>query len=380
MMYVDLERELACSPATAFGLVSVPELMNHWSTAPVKLESPGDGGHPAGIGALRSVRPPGPARMTLRVVVVDTTPPERFSYRVYAGAPIRNHRGDITITPTESGCRLRWQVNIELPVKALKLLLERTLLPELERSLDAMVAYAPRAAALDLPKTRTVDDDDELPALYERAEMIRDEQRQRADAMTRTEPRYWFTRVYQHVSTLQITACRAGHYHHRAWVLRLIEHFHQLYVRNLDRDRDDSSTVESHWARAFSRMDRTRAWGRSRFDTMGYCVFHGMKAHIEDDLPRALADVYASAYAKRCDYVRFRADYLAMESIFRDAGDALVAELEPHEIPLRTRLLTRVLPLEARNAYMAKKMYDIPRERTKAFDRGARIAALLAAR
>jgi hypothetical protein len=40
-------------------------------------------------------------------------------------------------------------------------------------------------------------------------------------------------------------------------------------------------------------------------------------------------------------------------------------------------VLGAVLPAEAKDRLMARRMYDIPRQRSKAFERGGRIAAML---
>jgi uncharacterized protein YndB with AHSA1/START domain len=378
-----LERSLGCPPEVAFALLTDPRQMNRWSSARIESLAPGDGGHPAGVGAMRRVPLPAPMRGVLEEVVERSDPPAHFVYRVIGGAPIRDHRGRIELQQAAEGSRLRWSVSATPLIPGSGALMRRMLRDGLEQSLDELTRLAPKAPAPELPapplRHLSSGSTAELEA---RALACRDEQRALADELEGGDDgKYWFTRVYQHVSDLQIASCRRGDYQHPAWVLALVERFHELYLRNLQRDLGRASgCVESHWQEAFRHMRRDVRQSKGRFERLARCVFRGMKAHIEDDLPRALAQVYAAHYAQRCDYARFRADYLTMAPIFRDAGDRLLTELAPREIPLRTRVLSAALPQEAKDAIMARRMYDIPRQRRKAFDRGERIAAMLAVR
>lgn len=113
-------------------------------------------------------------------------------------------------------------------------------------------------------------------------------------------------------------------------------------------------------------------------DALLYGVAKGMQAHIEEDLPRALAEVHHHHYRGRCGYVRFRADYLAMADVFRAAGERLMAEVPRAWWPLQARLIDRTLPDEVKAALQRRTFYDLPRERLRAFERGRRLAELLA--
>lgn len=104
-------------------------------------------------------------------------------------------------------------------------------------------------------------------------------------------------------------------------------------------------------------------------------ILRGAEAHIEEDLPRALADVYIEDYASQCSYARFRADYVLMAGVFRDAGQRIVDEMPKSYVPAPLRYLFPVVPLEMRDAVFNRRYYDVPRARMKAFERGSRLVA-----
>ena len=386
-MELRFERRLSCSPAAAFALLTEPERMNRWSTARVRSTSSGDGGSAAGVGALRKVRTPGWPPTVLEEVVVRSEAPSAFAYRIVSPerALLRDHLGQITLAPDGAGgTRLLWRVTLEpVPFLPVRQLVTRTIEPELARSLDALERVAHGAAhAGGAPPARheiLVEEEASLADLYATARLCREEQRALADELAaRSDPRHWFTRVYQHVTSLQIESCERGRYRHPGWVLRLIASFHHYYWRSLVPALGRAGGApESHWRAAFAAMERAPRRHVRRFEQMGACVFYGMKAHIEEDLPRALARTYAAHYRGRCDYVRFRGDYFDMAHIFRDAGQRLLDELGAREVPLRWRALNAVLPREVQDAISARRYYDIPAERRRAFARGERLIELV---
>ena len=98
-----------------------------------------------------------------------------------------------------------------------------------------------------------------------------------------------------------------------------------------------------------------------------------MRAHIEGDLPRTLATVYRH-FTGRCDYVRFRPDYLRMAQVFNDAGDRFMASWPRATWTPRARFFDAVTPSALRNQLIDRTFYPITRERRKAFDRGHDLA------
>src|SRR5262249_58593492 len=112
--------------------------------------------------------------------------------------------------------------------------------------------------------------------------------------------------------------------------------------------------AESHWQLAFREMERARAGAPGAGVQTARGLLFGVAAHIEDDLPRALAEVYRRHYAGRCDYVRFRADYLLMSGIFQAASARLLAEMPRDALPIHLRVLGPVLPLEVQDRILSR--------------------------
>jgi hypothetical protein len=380
-MLLRFERVLSCAPGVAWSLLNDPRRMNLWSTARIEGLLPGDGAHPAGVGALRRVHVPSRVRpVQLDEVVLVAEPPERFAYRVIAGAPVRSHRGVITCEPARRGTRVCWEVHIEPPNRPMGALLRRMLVPQLEASMDRLERAAGAAEPLPLPPRRQLDETASLGDLERTAQACLDEQRELADAFATSDAsERWFTRVYEHVTEAQLHACREGRFEHPAWVLRLIPAFHRYYVTNLRAwMRRERAAVEAHWLSAFRAMEGLERRRPGPLERLGYTVAKGMQAHIEEDLPRALAEVWAGSYAGRCDYARFRGDYHSMGFVFEGAGARLLDRIPRRQWPTRARVLHAVLPGPVQARWQARAHYDIVRQRRKAFERGERMAALLA--
>lgn len=377
-MRLHLEQHVAAPPETLWPHVTEPARMNRWSLATISAGEPGDGGGLDGIGAQREVRlrtPLGPVR--LREVIWDAAPPARLVYRVVAEPPLRRHRGELRLEPAGGGTRLTWDVEAELLVPGLGAAMAILLRRQLARSLAELAALAARgelAARAPSPAPRPDPDEGlDLAPLYQAAAAVAEEQRHLADQLTEArDPKRWFSRVYQFVTEEQLAACRRGEVRHPAWVLRLVPIFHDYYEGSLRRHRGEApGRPEAHWATAFRRMEAPAEPGLGLF--LG--LLAGVRAHVEEDLPRALGEVYLRAYDGRCDYARFRADYLLMGDIFGAASDRL-RELIPREhLPASAKLLGPPLPRELREALSQRRFYDMPRRRRVAFERGERLVA-----
>ena len=372
-MRLQLIRDLPAAPERVWPYVTEPELINRWSTAAVQPLLPGDQGRASTVGTLRRVRIPArPLPLQFDEVVEHADPPERFVYRVVGQRMVRHHRGEITLRRGHEGTLLVWEVEFDFAVAAFERAVRGSLMSELEASVSRLAAVVgdggepPPAPGSPNP----IEEDVSEPLAA--ARRVWDQQRTLADDLRgRGDPRHWFARVYQHVTGHMVEACGpGGTVTHKGWALRLIPRFHDHYVDNLRRGQ-----AEPHWRKAFDAIERAEgsAGGSSALAFWAGLV-EGARAHIEGDLPRVLADVYRSAYANRCDYARFRADFLLMAPLLSRAWNALVEDVPAAYFPAWLRTLRRLLPEEAVEVVTARRYYDPAAERRTAFERGRELA------
>jgi hypothetical protein len=347
--------------------------MNQWSTARIELLSPGDGGTGDGVGALRRVTIPGPGRSRLLEVVRISEAPRRFVYHVFGGVPgLRDHHGEITLEPrSPSSTDVRWRVRMSFAVPGMATLARALIEPQLRRSLQAVEHRGRGAPPVPMAAPRSFASADLAP-LRRQAEQALAEQHAIAERLqAAADPKQWFARVYAMVTQEQLAHLDRAEVDHPEWVLRLVPQFHAYYADNLARFERDPWSAEEPWRKAWScaeSSDPVRTPVR-----VVQALLLGVAAHIEADLPRALARVYQQHFQDRCDYVRFRADYVRMASIFRVASDRLIACMPPAFLPTWLRLVRRTLPPELQDPLM-HRYYDVPRRRMEAFNRGAELA------
>lgn len=379
-MQITIEQPLPVLPERAWPYISDPELMNRWSLARIRSMAPGDGGHAGGIGAMRAVTIRAFGRQAeLEEVIERVEPPHRLVYRVVGGAPLRRHRGEIALFREGEGSRLRWQVDYESPLRGLdhgmRLLLDRQLRESVQRLAQVVTGNVRHEISqpVELPEAEASQD------LWAQAAVILDKQRTLASRLEDSgDPKQWFARVYAFVTEEQMALCRSGEIAHPAWVLRIIPRFHDYYAGNLQRWLGlESGPAEAHWRSAFRAMENGARWYKDSLVAISYGLAKGVQAHIEEDLPRALADVYVEHYAGLCDYARFRADYLLMGNVFRRSSKRMLERMPSRHFPFYARLVTPFLPPEGQDAVIHRRFYDIPRERRRAFERGERLAAWL---
>lgn len=375
-MQIILERYLPAPPDRAFLYLSDPDLMNRWSLAHVRAVAPGDGGQHAAVGAMRAVtiRALG-QQIVLDEVIERVEPPHKLVYRVVGGAPLRRHRGEMSLSREGEGSRLRWKVEFKSPLSSMdygmRLLLDRQLRESLDR-LERAVTEAP-PSQLEAPIKFAESTPKEL---WAQAEAILKQQRTLASRLEDAgDPKQWFARVYAFVTEEQMALCRSGEIAHPAWVLRIIPRFHEYYAGNLQRWLGlERGEAEAHWRSAFRAMENSGRWYRNPLAGLSYGLAKGVQAHIEEDLPRALADVYVDHYAGSCDFARFRADYLLMGNVFRRSSRRMLERMPSKHFPPYARTLTLWLPQEGQDAVIHRRFYDIPRQRRRAFERGERLA------
>lgn len=361
---VRLEAPLPATPAAVWPFITEPGLLNRWSTAPVQGLEAGDGGGFGTVGALRQIRLPYPLP-ALTEAIQHADAPTRFVYRAVGSRAVRYHRGVLRLRPDGGGTRLRWEIGMDLAVPGATALVRRLLEPQLEESilrLASVVGDAPEVAA---PDRSFADDAD--PAAAEAARDTADALRILAGEMEADgDARHWFSRVYAYVTEAMVQACERGEVAHPTWALRLIPRFHELYLRSVD------GSPEPHWREAFQAIDAAGSSGPLAF--WGALVA-GARAHIEGDLPRVLAATYTDHYRRRCDYERFRADFLLLAAPVQDAWQRLASQVPSRWFPPYLRLLDHLLPPEAVEHLTAKRFYDPLTARRRAFEQGRALAA-----
>jgi len=378
---MQLHARIAAPASAVWRYLTDPALHNQWSLATMRILSLGDQDVADGIGAYRSITvkaPTGPVRMF--EVIEHAEPPARLVYRVTRGPQLlRRHRGEIRLVEEGGATSLAWRVELEFAVPGVAAISERLLEDQVGRSLRALERVAHGAPAAELVMPRAYRDEPIEPLLAATAPILA-EQRALADELEAAhDPKAWFARVYQYVTEGQLAAIASGAVTHREWALRLIPRFHHYYTRNLAAWRSGRpGETESPWALAFGFAESTGE--RPAGERVVGALLLGVRAHIDEDLPRALAEVYLDHFAERCDYARFRADYLLMAPIFRGAADRLLGELPASAIPLSIRVAKRLLPPEVQDALTNRRGYDVPVQRLEAFERGDRLARWAASR
>lgn len=101
------ERQVAAPPETVFRVLT--DHRRYAEITPMRkseLEREGDPA-PNGVGAIRVLSSAGPP---LREEVIAYQSPERFSYKLLSGAPLRDHVGTVELHPSGEGTRMVYAV------------------------------------------------------------------------------------------------------------------------------------------------------------------------------------------------------------------------------------------------------------------------------
>jgi hypothetical protein len=146
----------------------------------------------------------------------------------------------------------------------------------------------------------------------------------------RGDMKYWFAKVYHHVTRHEIEAIDAGAYRYPLMKMQEVIAFHATYHQNLEKWRaGQQDQVESNWREAFAAAESYNdgSWWRTESHEIGNALLPSMEAHIRFDLPRAIAAVYEQNYAGIPDVslADFHQDYNRMAPIF----DQATADLRP---------------------------------------------------
>jgi uncharacterized protein YndB with AHSA1/START domain len=111
MALVTMEQRFDASPERVFDLVTDHVAFGRFVGADISVERPGTPA-PNGLGAVRMVRARGTA---VREEVVRWEPPHAMDYRVIGGAPLRNHLGQIRLSPDGAGTMMRYEIRFDMP-------------------------------------------------------------------------------------------------------------------------------------------------------------------------------------------------------------------------------------------------------------------------
>lgn len=381
------ERNLPVKPEILWPLVTLPQEMSRWSSAPIIAKEPGDGGFPNGIGATRTVQVPlyKDRHMTLQETIEVVEPLQRLVYRVVDNPMIRYHHGEMNLVESKDGTLFTWDVEFQFTLGPLGKLAMIGLKREINKSLDVLekivVSYTPPASAVRSSRPVQAELEEDLHDLYTRAEKVLAEQHAHAEQLSgQGDRKRWFPLVYQFVTEEQIRRAKEGAVEHPGWVLRLIDTFHQYYWRNFEKWTDSEilseQPAERHWRIAFGAMEKPKSDQKAMLLGLRGAII----AHIEQDLPRALAEVYIDHYADVCDYDRFRADYLLMGDVFSSASRQAISAMNPKNVPWPFGYINGLLPVEIETLLQQKLFYDVSNQRRKTFERGKAFAETLARR
>ncbi|MGE0066233.1 MAG: SRPBCC family protein [Solirubrobacterales bacterium] len=101
------ERRIAAPPQTVFDVLTDHRLYAQMTPLRrAELEREGEPA-PNGVGAIRVLSALGPP---LREEVVAYQPPERFSYKLLSGLPVRDHLGTVELSADGGGTRMVYAV------------------------------------------------------------------------------------------------------------------------------------------------------------------------------------------------------------------------------------------------------------------------------
>ncbi|GGF32740.1 DUF5995 family protein [Williamsia phyllosphaerae] len=375
MTRIDVATQLACSAEQAWGLLTDPDLKTIWSASPFHVEDVGEDDRCDRAGALREVEISAPLRTRVHEVVTVADEPHRLDYMVYKGAPLlRDHHGRIDIETTPAGCAVRWTVDVSFTTKLGKIATP-TLRREMEKSLAGLSEQSklmppPAAVTARRPHPRRPR---RSPASVLRPEVDRQLGHQRliADEFARTgDPKYWLARSHVLANEEALALVDARVIENPDWLLHLMSNQHRRYVSNLHAYRT-GGPISPVWRSAWARCEETSP--RRAFGGVLGGIRAGSRAHLAEDTPAALAEVWGVNYRDTRHYKEFRADFIRLGSLHGTCGDRLIDELPADLVPRPLRLARRLSP-ELRDMVVRRLYYDVEVDRMRAFDRGYDIA------
>lgn len=104
-----LDYSFHCPAQTLFDRLTDHEGFGRAIGQTITRVSDGPSDAPNGLGAVRRIQLP--LGLSFEETVTAFEPPQRMEYRVSRGSPVKNHWGQLLITPTDSGCRLVYRID-----------------------------------------------------------------------------------------------------------------------------------------------------------------------------------------------------------------------------------------------------------------------------
>ncbi len=134
-------KDFALPPEAVFGYFAEHENLGGALGATVTRLNDGTDGTRNGVGSVRRLKPPGPVP-AFEETVTACQPNELIEYEVTRGTPLNHHHGEMRFTPTDSGTRLEWKIEIGTALPGLDFVIAKLLVRNIGRGLDRMVIPA----------------------------------------------------------------------------------------------------------------------------------------------------------------------------------------------------------------------------------------------
>jgi len=150
-LHVEAERTIAAPPAKVWALVSDARRYPEWGPwREGRYQRAGDESErgPGAVQVLTSARRTYGRRSVSVERIVVAKPERRLVYEVIGGVPVRNYRGEVTLTPADGGTRVRWSADWDSTLAGR--LVHRTLrvfYPEMLAALAAAASTAGTASS-----------------------------------------------------------------------------------------------------------------------------------------------------------------------------------------------------------------------------------------
>jgi len=109
---IRIQESLQVSVQQAFEALSDHNGLGRLMGVPVKRLVDGTG-EPNGLGSVRQIGLP---VVGVQETVIGFEPQRSIQYRITKGGfPMRNHQGAVHFEPAGTGCRVRWEVDYDMP-------------------------------------------------------------------------------------------------------------------------------------------------------------------------------------------------------------------------------------------------------------------------